>query len=552
MKKILKHLTIVFIIGLYSQSGYSQGTLLTPQGEMIRAAPMMLGKALPNSVSFAKNKANWIKLRDTYKMNAVRLCWIGPWYKDRNWANWSPQELMPHIARCVQIANETGMRVIINYHNVGEKDRPTVDYNRNHDLLMEFWRLVAQRFKNNDRVYFEITNEPTFNQKTYLHPTFKKNLMEVYRLVRNIAPNRELLMFSFNSTGYDIIEVVNAYKNQIDWSKTTIAFHGYADTSSNKVKQLRKQFRVMCTEWDYAGRYDYIVPIDGEQVNAQTWERLGISWADWRDWGDNSFDLIQNRLVPDAKEKGYWWGYGKRPSGVYRLRCLWGDRYLNVQGEDFAPVNLAPYRENWQSIQWNLEQVYGNTYRLKAVWRNRYYLFGNEKPWNEVKGAPLNPEWSAQQWVLERMSAGNVYRLRCLWGNNYLHGENEEFGSVQNAPLNPSWTSMQWALERVPNQNAMKTLGETITESSNILVKNPVAVGEKIAITFQNEQQSPETVVVFDSMGKLLFNGNMPIENENNRLELTTNELNIHTPGIYLLRFYDSSKGSQTIKIAIE
>ncbi len=297
---------------LYAQGG----TLKDKDGQVMRATPMVIGKGLAASVAFAENKDNWTKIRDTYKLNTIRLCWVDPWYKMRGWDNWDVAEAMPHIEKCVQNATKTNMNIIINHHVTGENMEYTdkdnvqhpIDYNRNHALRVDFWRSCAQKFKNNDRVFFELSNEPVFYHNHYTNATFKKNLMEIYNMVRSEDPDRQIQMFSFNGTHYDLAGVINNYKDGIDWSKTSVAFHGYHDTSSEKIRDIMKTYRVICTEWDYPNTHDYVKPIDGEYMNSQTWERLKISWADWRGWMDNTTNEIEERLIPDAKTKGYWWG----------------------------------------------------------------------------------------------------------------------------------------------------------------------------------------------------------------------------------------------------
>ncbi len=69
-----------------------------------------------------------------------------------------------------------------------------------------------------------------FRWNDYLKPEFKANLMEIYSSIRANAPEREILMFSFNTIANDIVNVVEAYKNDIDWENTTIAYHMYNST----------------------------------------------------------------------------------------------------------------------------------------------------------------------------------------------------------------------------------------------------------------------------------------------------------------------------------
>jgi hypothetical protein len=151
-------------------------------------------------------------------------------------------------------------------------------------------------------------NEPTFDGATWKNSTFKSNLLAIYNQMRTAAPNRQIIMFTFHFLSLDIPGIVDLYKNDIDWSHTSVGYHMYGSTSSAKITQIEPNYRVICTEWDYPGHADYIKEVDGYWLNAQTLEVLGHSWFDWRAWGDCNFDLHETILFPDAHAKGYWWG----------------------------------------------------------------------------------------------------------------------------------------------------------------------------------------------------------------------------------------------------
>ncbi|MCF8714686.1 cellulase family glycosylhydrolase [Joostella atrarenae] len=297
------------------------GTLLDRNGKMLRGVPMPITQINSNDgVPFSANVNNWIKLRDEYGINTVRVCWFDLWLKMRGAQEdqyWNIDEAMPHIDKCVENAIATGMNVIINYHVTGENmafknyagEEVGIDFNRNHDERIEFWTRIAKKYKGNNLVFFELSNEPNFWHSYYLNETFKKNLLEVYNIVRKEAPNRQILLFSFNGTHYDLKSVVENYSPDIDWSRTSVAFHAYEDTSSAKIQELMSDYRIICTEWDYYGTHDYVKKIDGELLTAQTMERLGISWVDWYNKeSTNSLNRLENVLLPDAKTKNYWWG----------------------------------------------------------------------------------------------------------------------------------------------------------------------------------------------------------------------------------------------------
>ncbi len=275
----------------------------------LRGTPMVLGKNLERSVAFATDVKNWEEVR-SLGLNTVRVCWVDPWYADRNQAHWTPQEVLPWLDKCVTNAEATGLNIIINYHNVGEQQEQAkagkpLDFTR----LAHFWSLVAPRYKDQAHVFYELSNEPSFDGATFLKPEFRTGLMGVYREVRQDAPPRVVLLFSFNSLDYDLEGIVDAYASESDWKHTMVAFHCYGgDGTSVQAQKLVRAYPAICTEWDYPGTFNYVKHVDGKLLSAETCENLGVGWIHWRNWSDTKLDRIREKLIPDAKAKGYWWG----------------------------------------------------------------------------------------------------------------------------------------------------------------------------------------------------------------------------------------------------
>ncbi|MBN2351537.1 MAG: cellulase family glycosylhydrolase [Spirochaetales bacterium] len=274
------------------------GTLLDGSGEVMRGTPLVLGKNLPASVAFAENIDTW-NLIKSHDLNSVRVCWVDPWYKANGHGSWTVSEVLPHLDAVVNNAETAGMNVVINYHCVGNPD---------FTLLNEFWTAVAPRYKDQSFVYYEIANEPTFDYNTWTSQAFEDGIKAAYDIVRAQAPNRQILLFSFNTIGYDLKSIVDQYASWIDWPYTTIAYHLYGGNDTYYVENLINNYRSVCTEWDYYGHFDYIRQYYNQYYNSQTLEQFGSGWFDWRDWGDTTLDEITGKLIPDAHAKGYWWG----------------------------------------------------------------------------------------------------------------------------------------------------------------------------------------------------------------------------------------------------
>ncbi len=325
MHSILSGIIAAFLILLFSfpeMNSFSEsyryaeteknetGTLKDRNGNIMRGTPMVLGKNLKSSVDFATDIKNWEKIKEN-GFNTIRVCWVDPWYNDHGRDSWSVEEVLPWLDKVVENAGLSEMNLIINYHNVGPQQNFDTIYTFH--LEKEFWQAVAPRYKDNDLVYYELTNEPTFRMGDYLKPVFRENLMQIYSQVRNDAPEREILMFSFNTIQPEILKVVEHYEKDMDWDYTTVAYHMYNSNSSDAVKKLMEKHRVICTEWFYhfvsleRPDYTFVKQVDGHKENAQTLEMIGSSWIDWRDWNDTTLNELLDTLITDAKLKNYWW-----------------------------------------------------------------------------------------------------------------------------------------------------------------------------------------------------------------------------------------------------
>ncbi|MCF8714711.1 T9SS type A sorting domain-containing protein [Joostella atrarenae] len=187
--------------------------------------------------------------------------------------------------------------------------------------MKQFWQVVAPRYKDNPNVIYEITNEPLFNFTEYYNinqgdyyntngTSFKNDLLEIYDQVRADAPERQVIMFSFNGIHQSTMEnAINAYRNDIDWDKTSVGYHMYQQDNGQLPRKLSRNYRMICTEWDYANSgHSYVKTVDGYEENSQTLELYQHSWLDWSSWNDVSLNSIDNYLIPDATSKGYkWW-----------------------------------------------------------------------------------------------------------------------------------------------------------------------------------------------------------------------------------------------------
>ena len=312
-------LLVTSVIRFSSPLSAQQKTLLNKDGELIRATAIAVAKNYKDtSNKFCENPETWQKIKDLH-LNAVRVCWVDPWFERRNYTAWSVDdpEVTALFDKAVQNAVDKDMTIIINYHSAGDqeaihkkdKDESTeLMQPEGFDRIRKFWEIIAPRYKDNPNVIYEIINEPAFSTQKYLSDPFKSDFLDVYKMVRQQAPDREIIMFSFNGINYDLEPVIEGYKKDIDWDKTSIGYHLYQKDRADQVRRLGRKYRVICTEWDYPETHRYVKTVDGYEINTEFFEVYHHSWMDWSGWDDNSLKYIQEVMIPHAVENKYqWW-----------------------------------------------------------------------------------------------------------------------------------------------------------------------------------------------------------------------------------------------------
>lgn len=301
-------------------------TLLDKNGEIMRGTPLALGRnsALGDTRAAVQDPAWWAAF-DTLELNTVRLCYVDPWYDTRPFGpTWTNEEALPWIDAAVENAVANDLNLIINFHNVNGYGGGEDGFDRQ----LDFWAKVAPRYADNDLVYYELDNEPSFNGNDYLQQEYRDQFRTLYDTVRALAPERHLILFSFNGLGHNMKGIVDSY-DYIDWDIATVGWHfyGWFQNDINREQDnlealLASDYPTICTEWDVRQELNYVRAFYGHDVMAKNLEEFGISWTDWRDWDDASLDEYRDVIRTDAMACGYWWGTVSSVSRVPSLTAL--------------------------------------------------------------------------------------------------------------------------------------------------------------------------------------------------------------------------------------
>lgn len=253
------------------------------RGEHVVFAPV---EGDPNSISngwsreYMYDKDLWRVIRDTYRLNTVRLMMSRP---PQNWFNGPGNDCGPDAYRCyalsythpngkttlqimddmVQIAADLGMYIVIDYH-------PVLGHDKGDARI--WWGTVAPRYKDHTHVIYELINEP------WSVPSYPSDLVdfeqELYQQIRAVAPNTHIIAWSFANNRSDI-SVAVGQGGDIDYSNASVGFHPYEwpeaagelAAMKNSITSLRQSYPVIATE------------IGGDRkARVQDMEEMGISW----------------------------------------------------------------------------------------------------------------------------------------------------------------------------------------------------------------------------------------------------------------------------------
>ena len=215
------------------------------------------------------------------------------------------EEQLPYLDRAIDLAAQNRMYIMFKTSvKPGGYDL---------DLLIDFWRVAAPRYKNRTNVLYELTNEPVSGPSPWGNANqwtdrVIADLTQVYRLMRAAAPETHIVLFSTPNLYPDCASYkkVIAKMQGVDWSKASVGFHHYTGTEQfgeAGIQCLRQSYPLVMTETNYW------MPDGAARSTAPTtlrlYEKLGISWFSLD--GKGSFEHLKDEILPDLHAQGYTW-----------------------------------------------------------------------------------------------------------------------------------------------------------------------------------------------------------------------------------------------------
>lgn len=237
----------------------------------------------------------WLQYKQKYHFSAVRLVVYAipqyrveakqvnpstnlPYTYDTNRVELSADKVIPLLDSAVAMTKKYGLVAVIDYHTLSMW---------NLTRAKEWWSVIADRYKNESHVVYEISNEPVKQHSDEHFLSADLNYQkEMYNFVHAIAPDTPLIMFSF-------MTLYSGVENDIAQTgipmlgrggKGVVGFHIPKSTQISNVNLLiSKGYPLMMTEWSTGGA-TYAQVVEGynwklaHPSNPNSFEAMGWSW----------------------------------------------------------------------------------------------------------------------------------------------------------------------------------------------------------------------------------------------------------------------------------
>jgi len=365
-------------------------TIGTADGQRLRGVPMAYETSdVTNPFNTKVFNPDFYRKAHNLGFNAIRCFVENPDLTDQAKVNAS----LAVLDTIVNLASKYGMQLMLNAGNIGYYRNPSpeeltrlIEYNKTLNTIL------AKRYKNRTHVIFEQQNEP-FYDNAFSYPTIVQDIADCYNIIRAEAPDSHISLFTFMiSCGYSMVDMARSLdtKTTIDWTKTSVAYHGYGPPCKNidRILEVMADYPVVETEfWPEKGLGEggFGTPYEMEGL-----ERNEISWFTW--WLHNGVtDLsIYEPMLADLVTAGVMWDFipidlQEPVVNVGKDTTIFlPDNSLSLTG-DVSDPNGSIVKYNWVLVkstgQANVSQN-GATVELtnmtQGVYHLRLYAWDNE------------------------------------------------------------------------------------------------------------------------------------------------------------------------------
>ncbi len=281
-------------------------SVVTDQRTLLRGGSLWLTSDQIPFLAYYQSDEPWQRAKANH-MNAIRIA--ATYGSPGDTFNIGDYEY--YLDMLIDRAATENMYVIIDWHNGTDGT-----HSMNVSTGQTFWGTIAPRYADRTNVLYELCNEPVAWSVGDYTAQDIQDQQTLYNLMRQNAPATHIIVLSFAVSNPGMENL--AKKLNVDWTKTSVGFHGYWQNSSQSISQLKAVYPAIDTEFmpptsftdqphvkpdqDFGMRY-----MDGQEWQPQTMERLGISWFGWFFLWQPSPLGFEVQATQDALAKNYLW-----------------------------------------------------------------------------------------------------------------------------------------------------------------------------------------------------------------------------------------------------
>jgi endoglucanase len=222
--------------------------------------------------------------------NVVRFA-IHPY----TWRYRGANEYLELLDKGVELATQTGQYVIIDWHSIGnmvEDVYPHFNYATSWRETVNFWKLIAERYKGNTTVaLFELFNEPTAQGAPLSWKTWKPVMENLIDEI-NAVDDSKIYLVAGMDWAYLLDEVV---ENPVNRANVAYVSHPYPQKREQPWEpqweadfgHVAQHYPIVATEFGFVieGERGQHIPVIGDETYGEAimnfFEERGISYTLW-------------------------------------------------------------------------------------------------------------------------------------------------------------------------------------------------------------------------------------------------------------------------------
>lgn len=263
MIKYMRGFTYIFAIWFYmggiAEALTIQGTQVLENGKPVRLKGINIGDPLLARVG--RSVSDYFILRNDWHINTVRIS-IHP----GTWKKFGKAHTLTILAKNIDAAQAAGLYVIIDWHAIGVPDGYTQKaahglmhdlYDTQFSLAEDFWQEVTHMFGDDERIIFELWNEPVFSPRpdfNALHwRTLKPYWQKLTQQIRTTSNN--VILVTGSGWSYNLREIK---ESPMEASNIAYAWHIYAGTQKDNIDHwygaladVHHVAPIFITEWGF-------------------------------------------------------------------------------------------------------------------------------------------------------------------------------------------------------------------------------------------------------------------------------------------------------------